>query len=111
MGLLQSLFIKLTPQRKRVRKIGDVEIHETVFSLEEAALEEANLARINYQTLLPRATSEYVTVRKAHEETGMSESNLRRLASLGKIEAIKVQSKWLLLRDSLNRYIQENAVS
>jgi DNA-binding Xre family transcriptional regulator len=111
MNFLQGLLIKLTPKRKRVREIGDVKIHEFVFSLEEASREEANLARINYQTLLPRAISEYITVRKAHEETGMSESNLRRLASLGKIEAIKVQSKWLLLRDSLNRYIQENAAS
>lgn len=105
-----SLLIRLKPKRRRViAEVGNVRLHELVLTMEGASAKDADLVRISRQNLLPsRTSSEYVTIRTAHKETGLSEGTIRRLAREGKIDAMKVQGVWLVLRESLFQYIQEN---
>jgi excisionase family DNA binding protein len=111
MSTPQSLLIRLVPKRKRViAEVGNAVVHETVFTMERASGEEANLVRINHQQLLPRSTSEYITINEAAEETGLSESRLRELAREEGLEAIKLQSGWLILRESLYQYMKEKGI-
>ena len=104
--MLRNILIKLTPVRHtRIARVGNVALDEMVFVLEEASPQDANINNIKYQNLLPHRTSEYITIAEAHHDTGMSKSNLRRIARKNLIEAMMVQNTWLLLRSSLYDYI------
>ena len=109
MSISQSLLIRITPKRRRViAEVGDIGLVETVFTIRMASPRDANLMSITHQNLLPsRTTSKYFTTKDAHKETGISRGKLRRLAREGKVEAIKIQGKWLILQESLYRYIDE----
>jgi len=111
MGVQQDLLIKISPVRRRIiAEVGNVRLRETIYTIEKASVEDANLLRITRQFLLPsRTRSEYITIREAYEETGISMSKLRRLARERRIEAMKIKRRWLILRDSLHQYIEENA--
>jgi excisionase family DNA binding protein len=104
-----GLLLKLIPKRRRVlAEVAGVGLVETVFEIKPASRKTANLSITHKSLLPPRKAGRYLTTGEAHEETGISRRKLQRLAREERIEAIKVAARWLILKESLYRYISEH---
>ena len=106
-----SLLIRLKHESERDRviaEVGDVQVLEMVLTMERASAKNTNLKSISHQSLLPsRTRSKYVTTSEAHKKTDLSEETIRRLARDGKIDAMKIEGRWLVLLESLLEHIQK----
>lgn len=107
MTFLRSFLVRMQPKSKRIiATVGDVALVEHVWAFDEVDERMLHELTISHRHLLPpHTTSEYIPISEAHAETGLSESTIRRLAQSNIIDAIKVNRKWLVLRESLYEYI------
>lgn len=87
---------------------GGVKLQKVTFSLSKLygkPEKQDKLVRFRGQKLLPlpRAIKEYLSIREAHKESGVSVSKLRALRKSGILQAIKSGKRWLISRESLNQ--------
>jgi len=96
-------------EKRQIAEAGGVGVFATRYNIRKAIQTGAGLMRISYQALLSlpsRTETDYVSVREAAEETGMSESKLRELCREHRIKSRKDGKRWLILWKSLEEYLE-----
>jgi len=112
MSYNEGIFVKVFPKSENIiAKIGNIVLKERTWGIELAPDKDysAKKLRISQSDLLsPHSISDFITIKEAIEETNFSYSKIRSLATNDTIDAIKIGRKWLILRDSLRRYIKSS---
>ncbi len=99
----------LTEAPTPVREFENVIKTRTVYKITPLSGDEGHVLRISAPKDFPQLPSgEYITIRDAYEETGLSVKTLRDLCKYKIVEAQKVKGKWLLGRNSLFEYLENS---
>jgi len=104
-----SYLFRITPKsRQLVAQAGNWGLYETVFAIERASTKDDNLVRMRPGLPAPSTRDIYLDIPEAHRRTGISKKELRRLCKEGRIAARLAGKNWLILLESLERYVEAN---
>lgn len=98
---------KIWPKRERIiARVGDVALVEKVWGIANPSVQGNFPTTLRLTNILPNLEKTmYITVIAAAIHTGLSKSTLRRYARENKVTAIKESGKWLILKTSLDSYL------
>ncbi|MBT3314615.1 MAG: helix-turn-helix domain-containing protein [Anaerolineae bacterium] len=104
-----EILVRFFPKKERVvAQFADVILKERVWGFEDSSNKNIRRLRISRQELVPPySISDYITTEDAHNYSGYSISYLCKLARDKSIEALKIQNRWLILKESLDDYINQ----
>lgn len=102
----------IRPKKQEViAEVGNVALVRRTWSLEEAPSSKSSVvSHITGQNLLSTdKASDYVPISDLTEEFGLTHQQIYRLARQGHIEAIRIGTRWLVLRGSLKAYLAQQS--
>lgn len=100
-------------EKQTIAKTGSMSLSMTSYLLEMVLPgTTTSLIKVESQHSSPMSDDGvYINFNKALELSGLQENVLRELCSLGKIDARQMDDDWLILWDSLKRYLNKHRLS
>lgn len=91
-----------------IGKFGNVVLKEIIWGIDilpsskKSSTRKLKLSKSNI--LEPHSRSRYITAKEAAQDTKLSYSQILKGIKRNKLEAIKINGKWLIVKESLDQY-------
>jgi len=104
-----ALTFQITFLGQEIAQIGNLNFAESSFLLELVSQKvESNIVRIEHQYANPYdGEGVYINLKTAIQWSGLNEARLRELCESETIEAKPTESGWLIMWDSLKKFLQK----